>query len=97
MNGIFNALKGFLKEKVIVALMKKILGSAIGGFKAWFVQFVLENLWDEIVDPLLNAGLVELKYIKHKIEGSITAEKIIAARKAQNADDYNSGIDDLLS
>lgn len=96
-DGIFNAIKSFLKEKFVVSIMKKILGSPIGGFRAWIVEFLLENLWDEIVDPVLSAGLVELKYTKHKIEGKISAKKILEARRHGNVQDYNDNIDIILS
>lgn len=83
-----------LKGQAVKLALKKILGSAAaGGFKAWLVKFVVENLWDEFVEPLMNAALVEVKYIKDKIDGKITADKIEKARRSGDASSYNDAVD----
>lgn len=95
-NDIWNVILEHLKGRVFKLALKKILGSAYaGGFKAWLVQFLIENLWDEIVNPLLNAGLVEIKYIKDKVEGRITADKIDKARKSGDQTNYDIAVDDV--
>ena len=95
-NVFFEALKKYLKGQVFKLALKKILGSAaMGGFKAWIIRFILENLWDEIVEPLMNAALVEIKYIKDKVDGKITAKKIEQARLSGDQDSYDSAVDEL--
>lgn len=81
-----------LKGRLFKAALKKLLGTSVG-LKAWLVQFAITNLWEEFVEPLIKAGLVEIKYIGHKIEGRLTVEKIEKARKSGNAEEYNTAVD----
>lgn len=91
---LFDALVEHLKGRVFKLALKKILGSAsAGGFKAWLVKFVLENLWEELAEPLIKAGLVEIKYIKDNFDGNITAKRIEKARRSENVQDYNDAAD----
>ena len=91
-----NSILEFLKGRVVKLALKKILGSSLmGGFKAWLITFVVENLWDEIAEPLINAGLVEIKYIKDNIDGKITAKKIDKARRSGDQDSYDAAVDEL--
>ena len=86
-----------LKGQAVKLALKKVLGSAYAvGFKAWLVKFVVENLWDEFVEPLMNAALIEVKYIKDKIDGKITAEKIEKARRSGDASAYNDAVDSAI-
>tara|TARA_R110002012_G_scaffold191476_1_gene359234 strand:+ start:323 stop:643 length:321 start_codon:yes stop_codon:yes gene_type:complete len=87
-----------LKGQAVKLALKKILGSAAaGGFKAWLVAFVVKNFWDELVEPLMNAALIEVKYIKNKIEGKITAKKISEARESGSDQDYDDAVDASLN
>lgn len=91
-----NSILEFLKGQVVKLALKKILGSAVmGGFKTWLITFVVENLWDEIAEPLIKAGLVEIKYIKDNIDGKITAKKIDEARRSGDQDSYDDAVDEL--
>lgn len=83
-----------LKGRAFKLALKKILGSsAAGGFKAWLVKFILENLWEELAEPLIKAGLIEIRYIADKIDGNITAKKIEKARRSGDVEDYNRAVD----
>ena len=91
---VWETLLAQLKGQAVKLALKKILGSAAaGGFKAWLISFVVKNLWDEFVEPLMNAALIEVKYIKDKIDGKITAEKIEKARRSGDATTYNDAVD----
>lgn len=95
-NTFWSIFLSLVKEKTVELALKKVLGVAMGtaGFKAWFVKFIAEHFADEIVIPLLNAGLVEGKYVVHKVQGKTYIE---AVRRADNVQDYNDAVDDILS
>jgi large-conductance mechanosensitive channel len=92
-----NRLLSVLRGEFMTFALKYILGSKYGsGIKSWVIAYLVTNLWDDIVEPLINAGLTEIKYIKHKIEGKITSEKIEKARREGNVQDYNDAVDSTL-
>lgn len=94
LNTVWDFILEQLKGRAVKLALKKILESAAaGGFKAWLISFVVKNLWNEFVEPLMNAALIEVKYIKGKIDGKITADKIEKARRSGDANAYNDAVD----
>ena len=95
-NTFWSAFLVFVKNKTVEVALKATLGSAlkVAGFKAWIIKFLAENLADEIIIPILNAGLVEGKFIVHTIQGK---QFIHALKKAENVQDHNDAVDDILS
>lgn len=88
----------FLKGEAVKLALKKILGSAvIGGPKAWIIKFIVTELYEEIGEPLIRAGLNQIGYYYDKIDGNIQVKKLEKARDQNNADAYNSASDNILS
>ncbi len=92
LDNLLDVIVEHLKGRVFKLALKKLVGTSTG-VQAWLIKFATENLWDELVSPLISAALVEIKYTKHKIEGNITAEKIKKARESGNEDDYDRAVD----
>lgn len=85
----------FLKGEFVKFALKKILGSAAaGGFKAWLVKFIITELYEEIGEPIIRAGLNLEGYTYDKVEGKVLIKKL---READNEADYDSTIDDILN
>ena len=69
----------------------------IAGPKAWIISFVVKNLWDEIAEPLIRSGLVEIQYLYEKQEGKVQIKKLEKAINENNKEDYEDTIDDIYS
>ena len=83
-----------LEDKAIKYALKKLLIKS--GIKKWLVSYIIKEFFEEIGEPLIKVSLIELGYIKNKLQGKITAEKIARARKYQNADDYHNAVNDIF-
>ena len=81
-----------ISRTIFSALLKTFL--KVGGFKAWLIKFAIEEAYDEIGEPIIKAGLVELGYVLDKREGKALVKKL---NEATNANDYDSAVDDILS
>ncbi len=87
-----------MKGQALRLALKKILGSAvIGGPKAWIIKFIISELFDEIGEPLIRAGLNQIGYYYDKIDGNIQIKKLKDARGKNDADAYNRASDNILS
>lgn len=83
-----------LKGQAIELVLVKLIGTTVG-FKAWLIKFVLENFIDEIGEPVVKAGIVEVKYYFDKKDGTKVSIKIEKARNSGDQDSYDSAVDDL--
>lgn len=91
-------LLNFLKSKFVSMSIAKIIGSAaLGGFRIWLIKFLVENLYDQIAEPIVKAILIKGGYVYDRIEGNVLVKKIEKAKEENNETDYNAGIDDILS
>lgn len=84
-----------LRGQAVKLALKKFLGTAVGGgFKVWLVKLIVNEFLDEIGEPLGRAFLNRIGYTYHKIEGKHLVKKL---EGAQNENDLDSTIDDILS
>lgn len=100
---LLNSLKNyFTKEKILDFLKKKVITFALKKLaktwfaKEWLVAWIVKELFEEVVEPLVKIGLIEVGYAKDKIEGKITAKKIIEARRTGNAEEYHNTVNDMF-
>ncbi len=85
----------FLKGSAVKLALKKILGSAVaGGPLAWVISYVVTELFEEVAEPLILAGINRIGYTYDKIEGKVLIKNL---NEAENEADYDSTIDDILS
>lgn len=88
--GVKTHLINFMKGKAVTFALKKILGSAaMGGFKAWLIKYIVSELFEEIVEPMMKLGFRKVGYVYNVIEGKRTLEKI---ENAQNVEDWRDSI-----
>jgi len=98
LKALLNWLLVQFKGEVIKLALKKILGSAmIAGPKAWIIKFVVSNLWDEIAEPLIRAGLVELEYVYDKHQGKVLIKKLNQAEENNDQITFDDIVDDIYN
>jgi hypothetical protein len=98
---ILSSLKAMLIEQLkgaaVKAALKAFLGTAAGtGIKVWIIKFAVENLYDEVGEPIIKAGLVQAGYYYHKLDGKIIIRKIKKAREENDGQAYDSSVDDVF-
>lgn len=95
--GIKSALIKWLKGEAVKLAIKKILGSAMaGGFKVWVIKFVVEELFEEIAEPLIKYAFRRMGYLYNRERGKILVKRLNDAQDSNDQDEYNSTIDDIL-
>jgi hypothetical protein len=100
LGGVFSRknIKKFLKDKIVVFTLKKILGSAVlGGPMGWLASFVASELYDELALPIVNLALRRSGFIYHKVEGKYQVGKLKKAEGENNEDEYDDVVTDILS
>lgn len=95
MSKFLDLLIAHLKGAAIKAALVHLIKTSVG-IKAWIVKFLIEELFEEIVEPLTKLALRKVKYEYRKHEGEVIIEKIKEARENKNEDDYNSHVDDIF-
>jgi len=81
----------FLKETVYKVLIKKVLGSAVGGVKGFLFGLAFKYIW-KYVEPVLRTAWRKVEMVWHKYKNN---KKISKVKKADNEEDFNSAFDDL--
>lgn len=90
-------LLNFLKSEFVKLALKKVLGSVTaGGIKGWIIQYVAENLYEEVFVPffkfLEDNGMV----FYDKKKGSVRYQSLQKAKENNDQDSYDSSVDDIL-
>lgn len=96
LNTVWESVLEQLRGRAVKLALIKLIGTTVG-FKAWLIKFVLENLIDEVGIPVVNAGVVEVKYYFDKKDGTKVAIKIEKARSGDDQGDYDDAVDDLYN
>jgi len=91
---IIEQLKGAAVKAAIKAFFKT--GAGVG-FKAWLVTFVVENLFEEVAEPIIKAAFTYIGYSYRRVEGNIFVERLVKAQENNDETGYNSTVDDILS
>jgi len=81
-----------LVKKFVEKLLIKLIGASTG-FQLWLIKFIGENLIKQILEPLINAAIVEGKY---HIEVHNNKVALIKMEDAQSESEYYDGLNDLL-
>jgi len=88
----------WLKGKAVSLAIKKILGTAaMGGFKVWLIKFVVENLFEEVAEPVAKAVLIKGEWLYHRVEAEVIVSKLERADREHDEQAHNDSIDDILS
>lgn len=99
---LFATLKQFiidqLKGAAVKAALKAFLGSAAGvGVKAWLIKFVVEELYEQVGEPIMKAMFLKMGYYYDRVQGNITIKKIREARENNDGQAYDIAIDDIFT
>ena len=83
-----------LKGAAVKAALIKFLGSSLaGGFKAWLIKFIVTELFEEIAEPIMKAGVVQAGYIYNRVEGKILIKRV---ENAQDQNEHDTAMDDIF-
>ena len=80
--------KDLFKKEAI----KRILGSAAGGFKLFLVKIGLHYLWKELLGPSVKYLLRKATKFFHKIKYKKKAKRL---ENAETDDEFDSAVDDM--
>lgn len=70
------------KTQLVRFALRKILGSAVaGGFYGWIITFLVEEGFEHIVQPIMQAAFRKIGYAYSIVEGKHTLKEI------ENAED----------
>lgn len=93
---LLSKITGFLSQ-FAEAFIKSYLNTQIGqGVLKRVIDFTVEKLFDEVVDPVLKVALVKIGYRYDVHQGKRLIEKLHRAEEEGNAEDYDNTTDVIL-
>lgn len=96
-HAIVRVLLVLLEQTLVRAMLLKFLGSAAaGGFKAWLIKKVVDELWDGWGQPIILYAIRKSKRIYNENKGENLYVRLSKVRKNENLDDYKSTLDDIF-
>lgn len=91
-----NVLKEAIKNAAFKAALMKLFGTLTPvGFKAWLAKFVLERLWDWVIEEGIEIAVQKTELIVNKAKGEILVKKVRSADERKDESDWNDAVDDL--
>lgn len=95
---IKEALINFFKQNAIkFALIKLVKSGGALGFRTWLVKFIVTHLFEEVAEPLIRAGLIQVGYYYNRIDGKILVKKLEEAKRDNDQGAYDRTVDDIFS
>lgn len=90
------ALINFLKGAAVKYALKKLLGSAVmGGFRAWLVKFIVEELFEYVAEPIIKLAVRKSLLVYDKGIGKIRIKRIEKAKEEGDESGYIDNISDV--
>lgn len=82
-------------ESIVLDIFKTWLNTQIGqGFLKRYVNWLVDHGYEETLQPVFETLLVRAGYKKDVRDGKIFIERL---KEADNAEDYDSTVDDILN
>ena len=98
MRRILQVFIDLLKREAVKSALIKLLGSAaLGGIRAWAIKFLVENMFEQVAEPIIRASFIKLGYMYNRAEGEILVKKLNRAKKENNEGNYDSAVDDIFN
>lgn len=80
------------KTQLVRFTLRKILGSAVaGGFYGWIITFLVEEGFENIVQPIMQSAFRKIGYTYSVINGKHTLKEI---ENAEDHEDWRDAIGD---
>ena len=96
-HAIVRVLLVLLEQTLVRAMLLKFLGSAAaGGFKAWLIKKVVDELWDGWGQPIILYAIRKSKRMYNEKKGEYHYVRLSKIRKNADWDAYKSGLDDIF-
>jgi len=92
MNAAYNVAKSLINKYLLEFIIKKVLGSAVGGIKLMAIKFTYEILWKKVLSPLLDLGR---RKVIRKTSEIKTGHKQKKVKNAKTDAEFDSAADDL--
>jgi hypothetical protein len=85
-----------LKSQAVKAVLKKLLGSAAaGGFLGFVITYVVEELFEEVAEPIIKLAFRKMGYIYDRTQGTITIKKLNRANEEGREEDADIILDNI--
>lgn len=86
----------FLKTSAVKFALKKILGSAVaGGFLGFIITYVVEELFEEVAEPLIKLAFRKLGYVYDRADGEVRIKKLHRANQDGREGDADRQLDNI--
>jgi hypothetical protein len=86
-------LLSFLETHAVKFALKKLLGSLlVGGFRAWAIKFIVENLFEELAKPVIDLAFRKVGYAIEVTNGTYVLAQINAS---STVDEWDAATDKL--
>ena len=82
----------WLRKWIFDWLIKKVLGSTVGGFKGFLAKWLFGKLWDKIIKPLFLKGLRKATTAINRYKYKRKAKEL---NDADTKSEFDSATDDL--
>lgn len=84
-------------QKPLIAGLKAYLNTVVGqGILLKFINFAVDNLFEQIIDPVLKVALIKIGYKYDVKNGERLIEKLRKAEEDGNAEEYDHTVDVIL-
>ena len=83
----------FLKGVAVREALKRLLGPAAGGFKAWLVKYIVEHLFESLAVPVILYTYRKGELYYDQTKGKLQIRRL---NNAKDLDSYNDAVDDIL-
>lgn len=80
-------LVAMIKKEAVKGVLKKL--AITGGFKAWLITFVVEELVEEADEHLIEPAFRKIGFLKDRGDGAQVYRKVV---NAQNRDDWRDSV-----
>lgn len=89
-----NFILNLLRSTAVQAVLLNVIGATVG-LKAKIATFVVEHLFDYIVEPVVELAIRKGLLIYDKAEGKILVKKLKEASEEGNVTSWNDTVDKL--
>ena len=96
-HAIVRVLLVLLEQTLVRAMLLKFLGSAAaGGFKAWLIKKVVDELWDGWGQPIILYAIRKSKRIYNENKGEHLYVRLSRVRKNEDWKEYKETLDKIF-
>ena len=86
----------FLKSESVKATLKKIIGTSVkGGFWGFVITYAVEELFEEVAEPIIALAFRKMGYVYSRTKGTILIKKLEKHNREGNERDADIILDNI--